>query len=204
MVYIFYFSEVVLSKALDRMSLSVCIPDEELRDGIVPSYKIVRASVLQSCQISLKLPSVMKFDFRVRFGALVVVGLAVFSHGFDVRAERSPPSCWDAVFQIGYDPPVEKVNHTLYADRVLALDLFFEATRDGLLADPSVRRTLRDTQSSVRGLNAERLYRLMTHHDSNSKWRGIGFRGGIRDGARGKHVGEKNPSLSANGFSGAV
>lgn len=126
MVYIFYFSEVVLSKALDRMSLSVCIPDEELRDGIVPSYKIVRASVLQSCQISLKLPSVMKFDFRFRFGALVVVGLAVFSHGFDVRAERSPPSCWDAVFQIGYDPPVEKVNHTLYADRVLALDLFLK------------------------------------------------------------------------------
>lgn len=59
------------------------------------------------------------------------------------------------------------------------------------MADPSVRRTLRDTQSSVRGLNAERLYRLMTHHDSNSKWLGIGFRGGIRDGARGKRVGEK-------------
>ena len=115
--------------------------------------------------------------------AIVAAGLAIPANAVVASAEASSPSYWDAVFQVGYDPATGAMSQAAYLGRMRRLGAYLDVVQQGVTADPSVDDVLGKTRLRIAGLDARTLYEVMPCEDPESAWRGIGLRGGIRDGA---------------------
>ena len=86
-------------------------------------------------------------------------------------------SYWDAVFELGYEPIQQKVNHDLACRRIEDIHRFRELISGNLTASRDLLIMLRDLESRITSLDVANIYDFLPYSDSEGLWRTIGVRG---------------------------
>jgi len=86
-------------------------------------------------------------------------------------------SYWDAIFQLGYDPATQKVNHTLACRRIEGIYRFRELISNNLAADQDLLIKIRDLDARITSLDVANVYDFLPYSDADGVWRAIGVRG---------------------------
>lgn len=86
-------------------------------------------------------------------------------------------SYWDAIFELGYEPIQQKVNHGLACRRIEDIHRFRELISGSLTASRDLLITLRDLESRITSLDVANVYDFLPYSDSEGLWRTIGVRG---------------------------
>ena len=91
--------------------------------------------------------------------------------------DLSAQSYWDAIFELGYEPITQKVNHALACRRIEDIHRFRELISDHLTADQDLLIKIRDLDSRITSLDVANVYDFLPYSDANGVWRAIGVRG---------------------------
>jgi hypothetical protein len=91
--------------------------------------------------------------------------------------DLSAQSYWDAIFELGYEPIPQKVNHALACRRIEGLHRFRELISGNLTASRDLLTKLRDLDSRITSLDVANVYDFLPYSDSDGLWRTIGVRG---------------------------
>jgi len=91
--------------------------------------------------------------------------------------DLSAQSYWDAIFELGYDPITQKVNHALACRRIEDIHRFRELISDYLTADQNLLIKIRDLDSRITSLDVANVYDFLPYSGANGVWRAIGVRG---------------------------
>ena len=91
--------------------------------------------------------------------------------------DLSAQSYWDAIFELGYEPIPQKVNHALACRRIESLLRFREMISGNLTASRDLRIKLRDLDSRITSLDVANVYDFLPYSVSDSLWRTIAVRG---------------------------
>jgi hypothetical protein len=86
-------------------------------------------------------------------------------------------SYWDAIFELGYEPITQRVNHVLAYRRIEGIHRFRELIFDHLTADQDLLIKLKNLNSRITSLDVANVYDFLPYSDSDNMWRGIGVRG---------------------------
>lgn len=87
-------------------------------------------------------------------------------------------SYWDALFQLGFDPEIQKVDRSLAYERIEMLLEFRERISEHLEVEKRMQSIIGEAQSRMNSLDMGNLYDLLPYSDANGMWRAIGVRGG--------------------------
>jgi len=99
---------------------------------------------------------------------------------------------WDAIFQLGYEPKTQKVNHALACRRIEGIHRFRELIFDHLTADQALLIKIRDLKSRLTSLDVANVYDFLPYSDADGLWRAIGVRGRSDFNAYRLHVVDPN------------
>jgi len=86
-------------------------------------------------------------------------------------------SYWDAIFELGYEPITQKVNHALACRRIEGIHRFRELISYNLTADQDLLIKIRDLDSRITSLDVANVYDFLPYLDADGVWRAIGVRG---------------------------
>ena len=89
----------------------------------------------------------------------------------------SAQSYWDAIFEIGYEPMTQQVNHALACRRMEDIHRLRQQISDNLTADHDLILKLRDLDSRITSLDVANAYDFLPYSDADGIWRAIGVRG---------------------------
>ena len=84
---------------------------------------------------------------------------------------------WDAIFELGYEPIQQKVNHDLACRRIEDIHRFRERISGNLTASRDLLIKLRDLEGRITSLDVANVYDFLPYSDSEGMWRTIGVRG---------------------------
>ena len=96
---------------------------------------------------------------------------------FITICDLSAQNYWDAIFELGYEPKTQKVNHALACRRIEGIHRFRELISDHLTADQDLLIKLRNLDSRITSLDVANVYDFLPYSDSDDLWRAIGVRG---------------------------
>ncbi len=91
--------------------------------------------------------------------------------------DLSAQSYWDAIFELGYEPKTQKVDHARACRRIEDIHRFRELILDHLAANPDLLIKMRDLDSRITSLDVANVYDFLPYSDVNGVWRAIGVRG---------------------------
>ena len=89
----------------------------------------------------------------------------------------SAQSYWDAIFELGYEPITQKVNHALTCRRIEGIHRFRELISYNLAADQDLLIKMRNLDSRITSLDVANVYDFLPYSDADGVWRAIGVRG---------------------------
>ena len=91
--------------------------------------------------------------------------------------DLSAQSYWDAIFELGYEPIPQKINHALACRRIEDIHRFRELISGNLTASRDLLIKLRDLESRLTSLDVSNIYDFLPYSDADGLWRTIGVRG---------------------------
>jgi hypothetical protein len=91
--------------------------------------------------------------------------------------DLSAQSYWDAIFELGYEPIPQKINHALACRRIEDIHRLRELISGNLTASRDLLIKLRDLESRLTSLDVANVYDFLPYSDSDGLWRTIGVRG---------------------------
>ena len=109
--------------------------------------------------------AILKFPFFLVIASLIPI------------CALSAQSYWDAIFELGYDPITQKVNHGLACRRIEGIHRFRELILDRLAAKQDLLIKMRDLDSRITSLDVANVYDFLPYSDADGVWRAIGVRG---------------------------
>ncbi len=86
-------------------------------------------------------------------------------------------SYWEAIFELGYEPITQKVNHARACRRIEDIHRFRELISDHLIADQTLLIKIRDLDSRITSLDVANVYDFLPYSDADGVWRAIAVRG---------------------------
>ena len=91
--------------------------------------------------------------------------------------DLSAQSYWDAIFELGYEPKTQKVDHARACLRIEGIHRFRELILDRLAAKQDLLIKMRDLDSRITSLDVANVYDFLPYSDADGLWRAIGVRG---------------------------
>jgi len=91
--------------------------------------------------------------------------------------DLSAQSYWDAIFEIGYEPMTQKVNHALACRRIEDIHRLRQLISDSLTADQDLILKIRDLDARITSLDVANVYDFLPYSDTDGLWRAIGVHG---------------------------
>lgn len=94
-----------------------------------------------------------------------------------VGGKADAQNFWAAVFELGFNPRTQQVDHTLAGQRVEKINTFRTLLVNHLQVEKELLQKFHDLDSMTASLDAGNLYDELTYTGQGRLWRGIGIRG---------------------------